>query len=100
MATFTPPTYDFRAPPDHPLYPIFKITKTHTVYKSGGTWYEQETVPWNTLADADVVAVGDRPGGEDWRDGSGDRYVFMGGRTYTVSAAVATELTDADFEVS
>lgn len=92
MATFNPPTdrMPFAPPLEQFTYP-----RGRTVYRSGGAWHEGSGFDWDTLAAADVVAVADRPGGEKV-DNLNDHYVFLGGRVYTVSSAVATALTNAD----
>lgn len=68
-----------------------------TVYRVGGVWSETANPPWATIAAADVVAAADRPGGERTDSTDRDRYVFLGGRVYEVSAAVAAELTAAGY---
>lgn len=92
MTIFNPPTD--RRPFAKPLE-MFGYARGRTVYRSGGVWHEGSDFDWDTLAAADVVPVADRPGGERV-DNRHDHYVFLGGRVYEVSAAVATALTNAD----
>lgn len=90
---FHPPTYRYQLP--SPLHP-WKHDRGKTVRKKDGVWIEEAESTWDELAASDVVAQADWPGGEKI-DGHRDFYVFLGGRNYTVSDAVATELSDAGY---
>lgn len=89
----TPTTREPFAPP----FERFRYDRGKTIYRSGGTWFVGQDFPWSTLRDADLVDPADRPGGERTDGTDRDRYLFLGGRTYTVSDAVASELTDAGY---
>lgn len=93
MATFSGPVDQM---PFAPPLERWTYDRGRTVYRSGGTWVEGSDFEWDILAAADVVAVADRPGGEKV-DGVNDAYVFLGGRVYEVSSAVATALTNAGY---
>ncbi len=91
MPTFAGPTE--RMPFAKPLE-MFTYPRGRTVYRSGGAWIEGSDFTTDELATADVVGLADRPGGEKI-DGT-DRYLFGGGRVYTISSAVASTLTAVD----
>ena len=90
--TFEGPTYNI---PFAPPFSQWHTTKGKTVYRLDDEWVETTHPLWTTLTEADVVAATDRPGGEKI-DGS-ERFVFLGGRVYEVSDAVATALSDAGY---
>lgn len=100
MPTFNPPTRD-EAFSRESMYgtvaSLFaRITRKvgKTVYKdTNGDWHTKVSPTQLTLADTAVVAPADLPGGED------GRYVFLGGHTYVVSAAIGDELTAAGYTV-
>lgn len=94
MPTFAGPTDRI---PFVGLLSSWTFDRGRTVYRSGGVWYEGTDIEWDVLAAADVVPNADRPGGEDWNDRQGSRYVFLGGRVYTVSNVVAAELAAGGF---
>ena len=92
MATFVGPTDRI---PFAGLLSNWRYDRGRTVYRLNSVWYETSDPYWDTIKDADLVAVADRPGGERTDGTDRDRYLFLGGRTYTVSSAVATALTNA-----
>ena len=94
MATFNTPTDRL---PFKGLLSNWMYNRGRTVYRLDGTWVETTDPYWDTIAAADIVAVADRPGGERTDGTDRDRYLFLGGRTYTVSAAVASTLTSAGY---
>lgn len=99
MPTFAGPTDN---QPFSGLLSRWHYPRGRTVYRYNGTWYEGNEFPWGSdqvvgLRDADVVPVADRPGGERTDGTDRDRYLFLGGRVYTVSAAVATTLAAAGY---
>lgn len=94
MPTFSGPT--IRLPFAPPLH-NWRYDKGVTVYRKDGAWVETTDPYWPTIKTADIVAVANRPGGDKTDDTSGDRYLFRGGYVYTVSDAVAAELTTAGY---
>lgn len=94
MPTFTTPVD--RRPLGKP-FERWKYDRGRTVYKKDGTWVETTDPLWSVIAEADLVAQASRPGGERTDGTDRDRYLFLGGRVYEVSAAVAAELTTAGY---
>lgn len=92
MTTFNPPVDRI---PFAPPLSEWKYDRGRTVYRLNSVWYETTDPYWDTIKEADLVDVADRPGGERTDGTNRDRYLFLGGRTYTVSSAVATALTNA-----
>lgn len=97
MPTFTTPVD--RRPLGKP-FERWKYDRGRTVYKKNGTWHEVSDPLWSEIEAADIVAAANRPGGERTDGTNRDRYLFLGGRTYTVSSAVGSELTAAGYTVS
>lgn len=95
MPTFNTPVD--RLPMGKP-FERWKYERGRTVYKLGGEWVETIDPLWSVIAEADLVAAADRPGGERTDGTDRDRYLFLGGRAYEVSAAVAAELTTAGYQ--
>lgn len=96
MPTFSPPVE--RRPLAKP-FQRWKYDRGRTVYKKNSVWHEVSDPSWEEIATADVVAVANRPGGERTDGTNQDRYLFLGGREYTISTAVGTELVAAGFTV-
>lgn len=94
MATFTGPVDRI---PFAPPFDMFKFERGRTVYRLNGAWHEDAEPEWATIAAADLVAAASRPGGERTDGTDRDRYLFLGGHTYTVSSTVATDLTNAGY---
>lgn len=95
MPTFAPPTTDV---PFRGLLERWNTVRGVTVWKQGGVWYRQQEPFWGNadatgVKDADIVAPANRPGGERTDNTDRDRYLFFGGHVYTVSSAIAAELT-------
>lgn len=82
---FKPPLHQWTTP------------RGRTVYRKDGVWVETSDAYWDTIKEADLVPASDRPGGERTDGTDRDRYLFLGGRRYTISSAVGTTLTDAGF---
>lgn len=85
MPTFTPPTYTQRvATRERVVNLLATVTKCYAVVRINGS-LTAVTVP----SSEQLTAAGEE--GTDW---------FIGGSTYTVSSATATELTNAGFTVT
>lgn len=84
-----------RIPMPPPLHQ-WKIDRGRTVYRKDGTWHEGTNFLYSVIKESDVVAAADRPGGERFVNDK-DTYCFLGGRRYTVSSAIATELQAAGY---
>ena len=93
MATFTPPTVE-RPTWHDTLGAGIRYLEGVSVWRTGGTWYERQNPLASDIVGADAVATADQPAGED------KRLFFQGGRTYTVSAAVAALLTAQGYTTS
>lgn len=99
MPTFNSPTdrLPFAAP-----FRQWKYNRGRTVWRLNGVWQEGNGFPWGSdqvtgLRDADIVPKVDRPGGERTDGTDRDRYLFIGGKVYVISAAVAATLTAAGY---
>lgn len=97
--TFNPPTQALQFTG---LIHQWRTDQGVSVWRYNGTWYQSSEPFWGNetsigIKDADVVAKADRPGGERTDNTDRDRYLFLGGRVYTISAAVAATLVAAGY---